>query len=252
MDKNFKDNLFTATAFVVIFFLGLFIYIKLAGPISFSVNNYNTAKNDLFQTIGEGSASDEPDEAVIYFGVTKNASTVTSAQEQTNSSIKNILENLKNLGINDKDIKTTNYSVNPNYDFSSGQRITGYNVTQNIELKLKEIKKTNDAIDAITGSGANLVGQIQFGFSDQAKEKLEQEARKEAVEEAKQRAQNIAKTAGIKLGKIINVQESSNELPRPIALDTARGVGGIPEEKTEIPTGESSIKISITLTYETY
>lgn len=232
--------------------MGLFIYTKLAGPIPFVVNNYNTAKNDLFQTQGQGSASAAPDEAEISFGVTKNANTVATAQEQTNSAVQNILENLKNLGVNEKDIKTTNYSVNPNYDFSSGQRITGYNVSQNINLKLKDIKKTNDAIDAITAGGANLVGQIQFGFSDGAKEKLEETARKEAVENAKQKAQSIAKTAGIRLGKIINVQESSNDFPRPIPLDVGRGSAEIPAEKTEIPTGESAINISITLTYETY
>lgn len=252
MGERLRNHGSSAAVLIILFFLGFFIYTKLAGPIPFVVNNYNTAKDDLFQTTGQGSASDAPDEAVISFGVTKNSTTVASAQEQTDSAIKNILKNLKNLGVNDKDIKTTNYSVNPNYDFSSGQRISGYNVSQNIELKLKDIKKTNDAIDAITGGGANLVGQIQFGFSQQAKAKLEENARKEAVENAKQKAQNIAKTAGIRLGKIINVQESSNDFPRPLPLDVGRGSAEAPLEKTEIPTGESSINISITLTYETF
>ncbi|MEK7558688.1 MAG: SIMPL domain-containing protein [Patescibacteria group bacterium] len=254
MENHWKDNSNTAFAFVLFFFLGLFIYTKLAGPIPFLVNNYTTTKNDSFQTSGQGSASAAPDEATISFGVTKTAGTVADAQDLTNTAIENILENLKSLGASDKDIKTTNYSVNPDYNFDGRQRISGYTVTQNIDLKLKDIKNTNKAVDAITSGGANLVGQIQFGFSDSAKAKLEEKARKEAVSNAKQKAQSLAKTAGIKLGKIINVQESSNDFSQPIPFlareksDTSSPA--IPE--TEIPTGENNIKISITLTYETY
>lgn len=247
-----ESGLKNIIAAIIIFFLALFLYTKLAGPIPFVVNNYNTDKTDSFQTEGKGSASAAPDEVTISFGVTKNSSSVADAQNQTNSAIENILKNLKNLGVSEKDLKTTNYSVNPNYSFEGTQRISGYTVSQNIELKLKDIKKTNNAIDAITSGGANLVGQIQFGFSQSAKEKLEETARKEAISDAKQKAQNIAKTAGIKLGRIINVQESSGDnFPRPIPLESAKS--GIAEgAPTQITPGENKITISITLTYETF
>ncbi|MEK7573003.1 MAG: SIMPL domain-containing protein [Patescibacteria group bacterium] len=254
MEKHWKDNSNTVFGFVLFFFLGLFIYTKLAGPIPFLVNNYTTIKNDLFQTSGQGSASAAPDEATISFGVTKTAGTVEDAQDLTNTAIENILNNLKKLGVSDKDLKTVNYSVNPDYNFNGGQKISGYTVTQNIDLKLKDIKNTNKAVGTITASGANLVGQIQFGFTDGSKAKLEEMARKEAADDAKQKAQSLAKTAGINLGKIINVQESSNDFSQPIPFlareksDTSSPA--IPE--TEIPTGENNIKISITLTYETY
>ena len=241
-----------AAGAIFFFFILLFIYTKLAGPIPFTVNNINTIKDTPFVVEGQGSASEAPDQATISFGVTKNASTVESAQSQTNTAINAILENLKDFDISDKDIKTTNYSVNPNYDYDAGQRITGYSVTQNIDLKIKKIKDTNSVIDEITGNGANLVGQIQFGFSDKAKAELEEKARKEAVSNAKQKAENIAKVTGIRLGRIINVLESQDSIPRFIALDVSRGVGGAPEEKPEIPTGESSVKINISLTYEIY
>ena len=237
---------------ILLFFFALFAYTKLAGPIPFLINSYVTSKNDLFQSQGQGSVSQAPDLATISFGVTKSSSAVSDAQNQTNKAINSVLENLKNLGVSEKDLKTTNYSVNPNYSFEGVARIIGYTVAQNIEIKIKNIKNTNKIIDAITGNGGNLIGQIQFGFDDKTKAKLEDKARKEAVGNAKEKAQDLANAAGIKLGRIINVQESQNAYPRPISLDAPARIGGVPEEKTEIPTGESSMKINVTLTYEIY
>ena len=79
---------------IFLFFIALFLYTKLAGPIPFTINNYTTAKNDLFQAEGQGSASMAPDIATISFGVTKNSGTVADAQNQTNTAINSILENL--------------------------------------------------------------------------------------------------------------------------------------------------------------
>ena len=237
---------------ILLFFFTLFIYTKLAGPIPFLINSYVTSKNDLFQSLGQGNVSQAPDLVTISFGVTKSSSTVSDAQNQTNKAINSVLENLKNLGVSEKDLKTTNYSVNPNYSFEGVAKISGYTVVQNIELKIKDINNTNKAIDAITGNGGNLIGQVQFGFDDKTKAKLEDKARKEAVGNAKEKAQSLAKAAGVRLGKIINVTESQDGSPRFIALDAPLRVGGAPEEKTEIPIGESSIKINIVLTYEIY
>jgi len=236
---------------IFLFFIALFLYTKLAGPIPFLINSYVTSKNDLFQSLGEGSASQAPDLVTISFGVTKSSPTVSDAQSQTNKAINSVLENLKNLGVSEKDIKTTNYSVNPNYSFEGVQKISGYTVTQNIELKIKDIKNTNRLIDAITGNGGNLIGQVQFGFDDKTKAKLEDKARKEAVANAKERAQSLANAAGIRLGKIINVTESQDNFPRPIPFESAKS--DIQETpSTNITPGENNIKISVTLTYETY
>ena len=236
---------------ILLFFFTLFIYTKLAGPIPFLINSYVTSKNDLFQSLGQGSVSQAPDLATISFGVTKRSSTVSDAQNQTNKAIDSVLENLKNLGISEKDLKTTNYSVNPNYNFEGIQKISGYTVTQNIELKIKDINNTNKAIDAITANGGNLIGQVQFGFDDKTKAKLEDKARKEAVKNAKEKAQSLANSAGIRLGKIINVTESQDNFPRPIPFESAKA--GIQETpSTNITPGENNIKISVTLTYESY
>jgi len=236
---------------VAVFFVGLFIYTKLAGPIPFFVNSVQTAKTTSFQAEGTGKAAAAPDIARISFGVSKNSTTVLEAQAQVNSSINNIIKALKDLKVEEKDIKTTNYSVYPNYNYESGrQRITGYNVTQNIEVTIKKINKINDVVDAITEKGGNIIGQIIFDFNQETRKKLEDQARKEAVKEAKDKAESLAKASGIRLGKIINVEETSNRKPIPIFADTV-GRGGEPSEKTtQITTGESNVEITVILSYE--
>ena len=236
---------------ILLFFFTLFIYTKLAGPIPFLINSYVTSKNDLFQSLGQGSVSQAPDLATISFGVTKRSSTVSDAQNQTNKAIDSVLENLKNLGVSEKDLKTTNYSVNPNYNFEGIQRITGYTVTQNIDLKIKDIKNTNRLIDAITGNGGNLIGQVQFGFDDKTKAKLENKARKEAVGNAKEKAQILASAAGVRLGKIINVVSSTNNPPfYPLSASDKGEV--LDQEPTNITPGENTINVGVTIYYETY
>lgn len=245
--RKLKTSLLTAFGILLVFFL----YTKFAGPIPFSINSIQTTKTNLFSVSGEGKATGIPDTAQISLGVTKTASTIKISQEQANTAANKIIADLKNLGIAEKDIKTTNYSVNPNYDFSRGgtQNITGYTVIQSLEAKITPIDIANKAIDAATADGANLVGGINFTFSDKTQKDLENKARNEAVKEAKEKAQRLAGATGIRLGKIVDVQESSSFIPRPMMVQSLEtGKGGTPD--TSLQPGENSITINITLSYE--
>lgn len=241
----------TAFSIILFMFLGLFIYTRFAGPIPFSVNSITTTKTNLFSVSGTGKATGIPDTAVLSIGVTKTGETVAIAQEQTNSAANKIIDDLKKLGIAQKDIKTTNYSVNPNYDFSrGGQNITGYTVTQTLEVSVTPIDLANKTVDTATSDGANLVGGINFTFNDATKKDLENKARADAVNMAKEKAQSLASATGIRLGKIVDVQESGDFNPRPImmaqSLEVGKGAGD-----TSLQPGENSITINITLSYET-
>ncbi|OGH11382.1 MAG: hypothetical protein A3B38_00960 [Candidatus Levybacteria bacterium RIFCSPLOWO2_01_FULL_36_13] len=242
-------------AIIASFFILLFIYTKLAGPIPFYINSVNTTKTDLFSSSGEGEATAVPDEATISVGVTKNASSVDEAQKQANTVANKLISDLKKLGILDKDIKTTNYNVNPNYEIQplmptrGGQ--SGYSVTQNIEVKIKPIENVNKVIDLATKDGANLVGGVNFTFSDELQKNLEEKATKEAVENAKEKAQILASAAGVRLGKIINVVSSTNNPPfYPLSASDKGEV--LDQEPTNITPGENTINVGVTIYYETY
>ena len=235
---------------VVVFFVLLFVYTKIAGPIQFGVNNVNTLNSTPFEVQGQGSAAAAPDKAVITLGVTQTGTLVLDAQNKANQASEKIIDSLKNLGIEEKDIKTTNYSVNPNYDYSGGtQRITGYLVTQNFEVKVP-IDKANQVVDAATSNGANLVGSVTFTLDEAKEELLKNQAREVAVRNAKASAQGLAKASGIKLGKIINVRETfGGGEPIPIIREAVGATSD--QEKTNITPGENNVEVTVTLTYET-
>lgn len=233
-------------------FICLFIFFKLFGPIPFFVQNVNTTKESLFTVDGVGEATAIPDTAMISFGVTKTASTVESAKNQVNEIANKITQDLKNLGVDVKDIKSTNYSVNPQYDYSGGaQRLTGYIVDTNMQVRLQPIDKANQAIDITTKDGATSVGGVQF-IVNKAKEKdLINEARKKAIAQAKEKAQSLAGAAGMRLGRIVDIKENSQNYPSPapILMSAEKAGGGQP---TQLNPGENKITLTITLSYETF
>lgn len=246
--RDLKIPFFT----ILFIFLFLFLYIKLSGPIPFFINSLQTTKTSMFQVTGEGKTTAVPDTAMISVGVTQKSQTVQDAQVKTNRLANKIIEDIKKLGIEEKNIKTVNYSVNPDYDYLRGQRITGYTVSQNLEIKVKPIEKVNKVIDTATLDGANLVQGATFIFSDEMQKNLEDAARKQAVNNAKAKAESLANVAGIRLGRIIDVSESYQPVPMPLRSNV--GLGGAKEEdtSTNITPGQNTVDITVTLSYETY
>ena len=229
------------------FFILLFTFTKIFGPIPFSVNSVTTTKSDTFNVSGEGKVTVVPDVALITVGIQADGSTVKGAQEQINSVIAKVSSAIKKLGIDKKDSQTTNYSISPNYDFrESGQKINSYLANTNLSIKVKNIENTNSVIDAATANGANQVGGISFEVDD--KTKAENEAREKAVAEAKTKAGQAAKIAGFKLGRIINYSENFGGFPGPMPLRAmAEDVSATP---TQVEPGSAEVVVIVTLSFE--
>ncbi len=257
--KRFEAQIVT----IVLILIGVFLYIKVAGPIPFFINSVQTTKTDLFSSDGEGTVTAAPDTAEINLGVTQTGATVSDAQSKANSTANKIIAGLKKLGILEKDVKTTNYSISPNYQSADingpflptrGGGITGYTVTQNLQIKVTPIDKVNNVIDSATAAGANLVGGVNFTFSDNLQNNLENEAMQQAVNNAKQRAQNLASASGINLGRIVNVVQSSNN-PRPITFGGPAVANSTVQEAappTDVTPGQNTVTVDVVLYYETY
>lgn len=233
---------------VTAFFTLLLIYTKLVGPIPFSVNSIITTKSDTFQVSGEGVVEVKPDVALVTVGVSANGSTVKAAQDQLNGAINKVSQAVKQLGVSDKDIKTTNYNINPTYDYLSGsQKTTGFTASSNLSIKVRQIDKANSIIDAATQSGANQVGGVSFDVDD--KTKAENEAREKAVAVAKKKSEQAARIAGFRLGRIINYQENFGgyPVPLPYAIGTTESKSSPP---TQIEPGSNEIRVTVTLSFE--
>lgn len=237
----------------ITFFILLFTFTKLFGPIPFSVTSVTTQKSTTFDVIGEGKVTVNPDLAFVSVGIQANGTSVKAAQEQINSVISRVSQSVKSLGVEGKDIQTTNYNISPEYDYtnpstSSGQvKIKGYSATTNLQIKVREIDKINQVIDLATQSGANQVGGISFDVDD--KSKAENEARRKAVDEAKRKAIDAAKIAGFKLGGIVNYSENLSGFPGPRPLMKAQSSTGVSETPTQVESGSKDITVSVTLSY---
>ena len=230
------------------FFVLLFLFTKLFGPIPFSVNSVTTTKSDTFNVTGEGKVTVKPDTASVTAGIQAQSSTVKGAQDQINLVINKISQSLKQAGIDEKDIQTTNYSIHPSYDYSgSAQRITGYSASTNLLIKVRNIEKINEVIDIATNNGANQVGGVSFDVDDRTK--WENEARTKAVDEAKRKAEEASKIAGFRLGKIINYSENFGGGIRPIPMMRALDASS-KEVSTQLESGSTDITVVVTLSYQ--
>ena len=239
----------TLIAAVSIFLL-LFLFFKFGPKIPLSI--ISQQKGEPLIVTGEGKVSVTPDIAKVTLGIQENGQILKQVQDEVNKKSKTLTDALKKLGIGEKDIKTTSYSVYPQYDYTvPNSKITGYQVSTAYEVTIRDFNKVNDVLVEATTAGANTSGGIAFEINDETKAKKLQEAREEAVSKAKEKAQGLAKAAGISLGKIINISESQGGDIRPIMYaKEAVGLGGGAPTPADIQQGETEISVTVSLSYE--
>ena len=198
---------------------------------------------------GEGKASAAPDIAKIQIGLSTDAKTVIDAQKENTAKMNAVIAAIKDKGVADKDVKTSDYNIYPKYDWQNGKNnVTGYTVSQNLEVKIRDTKKVSDILTAATDKGANQVGNLSFQIDD--KDALKNQAREQAIKNAQTKAKVLAEQLNVKLGKVISFSEfSENDGVYP-----SYGIGGgVVAEKAVVPTvetGENEIKVNVTIVYE--
>ena len=223
--------------------------------MTWSFHTVTIPQESAFRVSATGDVYAKPDTAQISLGVKKEAKTVAKAQEEINKINSQLIDELKELGVKEKDIKTTQYGINPRYEYErqSGKRnLVGYSATVNILVKTKDFEKLNQIIDTATNAGANRLNGLSFVIED--KDAVLAEARDQAIDKAKDKAKAIVKASGLSLGKLINVSVSDSgyyPVSRvPYGMDMAKGMGGEMSETTQVESGETKISVSVTLVYE--
>jgi len=200
---------------------------------------------------GEGKIQSAPDIAQIQIGLSTDYKTVAEAQKQNTEKMNEIIKALKEQKIAEKDIKTSNYSIYPKYDWTGGKsNIVGYTVSQSLDIKIRDTKKVSDILQLAGEKGANQIGNLTFGIDDP--EKLRIEARDKAIVDAKQKAKELADKLDIKLGKVINYYADSGTAERYLDYKVAPAGLGINESAVapSIEQGENEIKVNVTIVYE--
>lgn len=207
-------------------------------------------KNTISIT-GEGKVLAKPEIGQVDLSVMTEAKTVSPAVSENTSKMNKITQGMKELGIKEEDLKTIDYNIYPKYQYLAGKsEIIGYEVRQTLRVKVRDLDKTGQVLEKAASLGANLVGSLEFTFDEP--EKLKDEAREKAILNAKKKAEDLASSLGVKLGKIVSFTESTEPEPSPSyygALKEGMGGGG---EEPQIQTGQNEIEARVTLTYEIY
>lgn len=247
--KKALDTLLVSLVIVLV----VGVYFKYIGGIPFNVNQISTQKMNTFDVSGTAKKSVTPDQATVDIGVRKQGKTVKEAQSAGNAVLDQLVKELKKIGISEKDIKTTNYSVNPEYAPENFQKITGYVVYANTEVTVKDgnFEKIEQVMDLAGSLGLERVGGLRFGLSEELEKSVKDEVRVLAISEAKEKAESLAKIAGMKLGKIINVVESGNEPYIPQYVRSMKVDISMPSESTQVNPGTSQVSVTVTLSFET-
>lgn len=241
------NKLHTLLLVPVIFFGMLFLYTQLGGTIP--VTSVVTQKNDAFTVTGTGEVETTPDQVSVSVGVQTTGSTVSQVQTDLNTRSKAVVDAIKAVGIDQKDIQTTNYSIYPEYDYETGrQRVRGYTASTNVTVTTKQIDQINAVIDAATANGANTVGNIAFDVAD--KTAAQNAAREKAMAEANGKAREAARVAGFSLGKIINYQESFSGEQPPYPMMARFDTAMSQEAKTDIQPGQQNLTVTVSVSYE--
>jgi len=197
-----------------------------------------------------GDVTRVPDLATITAGVVSRAPTATAAIQQTATRMARVREALRHAGIADRDIQTSNISLNPDYVYAQNQppKLSGYNATNQVTVRFHDIANTGKILDALVAEGANQISGPNL--SVEHPEAALDEARAKAVAAGRARAELYARSLGLRVARVVSVSESGGYAPPPpmppMVMMAARGE----RDQTAIDPGEQKLQVNVAMTFE--
>lgn len=207
-----------------------------------------TSQTEGITVAGMGKATAEPDLAQLRLGVSVLAPSVAEARQQAANSMQQIIDSLKNNGVEDDDIQTEQLHIAPEYDFRDGEQILrGFRVQNIVSAKVREIDTTSKVVDDAVAAGGNNVTIQSIAFSIDDPSELATQARQQAVEDARAKAETLADAAGVSVGDPIAITEGGGQgpVPMPFAADRAAQEGA----STPIQPGELDVVVNVSVTW---
>ncbi|KKM87951.1 hypothetical protein LCGC14_1263730 [marine sediment metagenome] len=194
---------------------------------------------------GESVVSQAPDMATISLGVSKRAPSASEAMANTSEKVRGILAKLDTLQVAGLDRQTSGLYLRPVYDEqsrdgSTSVQVVGYEAGNTVRVTVRDLTKLGLLMDMVVAEGANDFNGLQFGIRDSSQSLLE--ARKNAVADAIARATQLAEAAGVKLGDVISMSESSQGF-RPMEMRMSQ----MKSMDTPIETGEVDVRVQVTV-----
>ncbi len=197
---------------------------------------------------GTGEVSGTPDTLVVDLGVSVLRDTVDQATGDAATLAQSIIDALTAKGVAERDIRTSNYSIYPEYDYrGETQTLRGYRVINTVSAKIRDIDRAGEAIDAAAAAGGNDTVVSGISFDLEADGDLITAAREAAWNDAKAKAEQLASLAGVRLGTAVTITETSSSAPPPIMYE--RSAGGADLASTPIQPGQSTVSVTVSVEF---
>ena len=230
----------------------LFIHTTLVIMISFFGVSIAMAddKGRYITVSGKGEVSAAPDTAWISSGVNTKAKTAAEALKENNKLMEQVIDVFLDADIDPKNIQTSGFNVHPVYDYSRDNKppkLAGYQVTNNVTVKVTNLKKLGDLLDDVVESGSNQISGIRFGFADD--EALLDQAREAAIANARNKAKLYAEAANVDVGDVISISETGVRLPQPVYHRAESAQAKMMDSSVPVMGGEQEISASVTVVY---
>ncbi|MEO4000397.1 SIMPL domain-containing protein [Mesorhizobium sp. CAU 1732] len=203
--------------------------------------------------VGEGETAIAPDMAIVTLAVMRDAETARAALDQANEAMTAVIAAMKEAGIEARDLQTAGLQINPRYVYpQNGEgeqkpRIVGYEVSNTLTIRVRDISKVGEVIDESVTLGVNQGGSISFVNDDPSAAMTE--ARKRAVQDATSRARTLAEAAGVELGSIIELSEQAMT-PPPMPMATKAFRMEAQADAVPVEAGENTYRVQVNVTFE--
>lgn len=206
------------------------------------------AEGTLLNISANAEATRVPDVATLSAGVVTQAADGNSAMRQNAQQMDKVLAAIKAAGIAERDVQTSGVSLNPQYRYADNEapKITGYQASNTVSLKVRDIAKLGKVLDALAAQGANQINGPSFEI-DQP-EPVYDEARLAALKKAQARAQTYAKSLGLQVRRIVSIDETGMEMPRPVMRMEAKAMAA--DASTPISPGENALGVTLNVVFE--
>ena len=209
---------------------------------------------------GKGEVFGVPNIAEFTFSVNEKAKLVAEAQQKATEKMNAVIAYLKSAKIDEKDIKTQSYNINPTYEYQQSictkyscppgrSVLTGYEVSQSVTVKVRDVSKAGEILAGIGKLEVENLSGLNLTVDNQ--DALARDARKLAINDAELQAKILAKDLGVKLVRIVSFSENGQNPPMPMYFaKDAYATSNVGATAPEIPTGQNKITSNVTITYE--
>ncbi len=205
----------------------------------------------LLSVSASAEASRRPDIATLSTGVVTQATDANAAMRDNAQRMDRVMAALRAAGIAERDIQTSGINLNPQYKYVDGAppAITGYQASNTVNVKVRDLARLGKVLDALVAQGANQINGPSFGI-DKPEEAL-QEARIAAVRKAQAMARTYADALGLRVLRVVSLSEGGAAPPRPLpVMRVAAAPMAMMEKDTAVATGESSVSVSVEMVFE--